>query len=106
MHISNTLGQDWTEEDPGDSYEDSNSWRALDMNQDGSKLIVAGYNNAYITSASAPQNQNTVSLSSAEGGKTITLTTPEGTTITCHSAVKESNLSCQRLCVFTFHLAL
>lgn len=36
-----------------------------------------------------------ISFSNAENGKPIKLITPDGTTITCHSSVKESNLSVQ-----------
>lgn len=90
MYTSGNDGSSWTEEDPGQDYEDENLWwQAVDFNEDGSKAIVVSEDNAYISGIlTAP----TVTLSDAEGGKTITITTPAGTTITCHSAVKESSL--------------
>jgi photosystem II stability/assembly factor-like uncharacterized protein len=96
MYVSNDLGASWTEEDPGQEYEDSNTWVSLDMNQDGSKPVVAGEENAYLSSgfvASEQETEPSVTFDEAEGGKTVTLTTPAGTTITCHSAVKESSLT-------------
>lgn len=91
MFVSNDLGSNWSEEDPGQEYEDSNSWESLDSNADGSRLIVAGQNNAYVVQGPS----SSVTLNDAEGGKTIIITTPEGTTITCSSAVKESGLTAQ-----------
>lgn len=96
LHISNDFGATWSEEDPGQDYEDANDWVATDMNEDGTKMIVAGQQNAYLlgdTESEPEETTSTVSLTDPEGGKTVTLTTPDGTTITCHSAVKESGLS-------------
>lgn len=104
MYISSDLGQNWTEEDPGQEYEDTNYWVALDTNHDGTAFIVVSEEHAYITSSTSPSSP-TVTLDDAEGGKTITLTTPSGTTITCHSAVKESGLAAQDV-AYTYPLGL
>lgn len=91
MYISADSGANWNEEDPGQEYGDSEYWRSVDMNEDGSQIFVASEDNAYISPLA--ETAPTVTLDDAEGGNTITLTTPSGTTITCHSAVKESDLS-------------
>ncbi len=91
MYISNDVGANWTEEAPGQAYEDNNSWRSVDFSDDGSFAIAASSTSAYVTKYTPPNP--TVTLDDAETGNTVTLTTPSGTTITCHSAVKESNLA-------------
>lgn len=90
--ISTDTGDTWSTEDPGQDYEDENTWVATDINEDGSKMIVAGQQNAYLL-GTIPESESTVTMSDPEGGKTITLTTPNGTTITCHSTVKASSLT-------------
>lgn len=92
MYVSSDAGSNWTEEDPGLAGEDANNWLAVDLNADGTRAVAASPTHVYLSEGSLADN-TTVTLSDAEGGKTITLTTPEGTTITCHSAVKESGLS-------------
>lgn len=91
MYISNDVGANWTEEAPGQAYEDNNSLRSIDFSDDGSFAIAASSSNAYVTKYTPPNP--TVTFDDAETGNTVTLTTPSGTTITCHSAVKESNLA-------------
>lgn len=92
MYVSNNDGTNWNEEEPGQDYEDTNTWwRTVDMNADGTKLIVASEENAY-TAGAYDVNNSTVTLNDAVGSKKIVITTPEGTTITCSSAVKESGL--------------
>jgi|GEM_PF-3583333 len=91
MYISSDAGANWTEEAPGQAYEDSNSWRSVDLSDDGSFAIAASSTSAYVTKYTPPNP--TVTFDDAETGNTVTLTTPSGTTITCHSAVKESNLA-------------
>lgn len=93
MHVSRNFGTTWTEEDPTEDYEDGGSFEAVDLNTDGTKFFVATDNDAYLGQGSVtPEAENTVTLDDAVGGKTIALTTPEGTTITCHSAAKESEM--------------
>lgn len=87
MYLSDNTGASWLEEDPGQGTEES-SWKTLALNSDGTAAIVASQSNAYVAGITSPS----VTLNDAEGGKTIMLTTPKGTTITCHSGVKESNL--------------
>ena len=91
MYISSDAGANWTEEAPGQAYEDSNSWLSVDLSDDGSFAIAASSSNAYVTKYTPPNP--TVTFDDAENGNTVTLTTPSGTTITCHSSVKESNLA-------------
>lgn len=92
MYVSNDVGENWTEEDPGQAGGDSNTWRSVDFSDDGLLAIAVSSENAYVTQRITPTSQ-TVTLDDAEGGKTITITTPEGTIISCHSAVKESALT-------------
>lgn len=96
MYISTDGGATWAEEDPGQEDDDTNEWRSVDFNASGSRVIVAsrafaysGYNAALDTA------DTTVNFGNAENGKTVVLTLPSGTTITCNSAVKESGMSAQ-----------
>ncbi len=93
IYISNDTGENWNEEDPGEADEDN--LVAADLNADGSKIIAVSEDAAFLNFASEPVAGPTVTLSNAENGKTVTITTPEGTTITCSSAVKESGLDAQ-----------
>lgn len=96
MHVSRNFGATWTEENPSEDYEDESGFAGLDLNTDGSKAFVATRDFAYLGTGQGSENDSdngtTVSFDNAENGKTITLTTPEGTTITCHSAAKESEM--------------
>ena len=93
MYVSDDSGASWTQENTDeneagslfDFYTHSN----VDLNSDGSRAIVARVSGIYLGQAVSP----TVTLTDPNSSKTITLTTPEGTTITCHTAVKESGLS-------------
>ncbi|MBP9738615.1 hypothetical protein KBD20_02920 [Candidatus Saccharibacteria bacterium] len=49
IFMSSDFGDSWTEEDPGQAYEDSNAWVEGDFNSDGTKMIMSGEDNAYIT---------------------------------------------------------
>jgi photosystem II stability/assembly factor-like uncharacterized protein len=95
MHISNDTGVNWNEENPGEAYEDEQYWVAADLNTDGSKIIAVSEDAAFLNFAGDAITEPVVTLDNAENGKTITITTPEGTTITCSSAVKESGLDAQ-----------
>lgn len=90
MFLSKNNGYSWTLEDPGQADSDTNNWQSADLNSDGSKAVAASNQAVYLANAGTTP---TVTLNDAEGGKTITLTTPDGTTITCHTAAKESSLS-------------
>lgn len=95
MFISRDDGANWLEEEPGLADNDIQFMRSIDTNTDGSKFIVAGNDHAYTNIVSTPETSPTVTLDDAEGGKTIAITTPSGTTITCHSAAKEASVSKQ-----------
>jgi hypothetical protein len=105
MYVSSNFGASWTEEDPGQDYEDTNTWASADFNNDGSQAIVASETNAYLGIEGDFGDDTTVTLDDAEGGKTIVVTTPAGTTITCHSAVKESVLDVTDI-AFSYPLGL
>lgn len=95
MYISSDDGATWTEEDPGHEDDDSNGWRSIDFNASGSRIIVASWAHAY-TGYNANLNKTAaVNFTDAESGKPIRLITPDGTTITCYSSVKESVLTAQ-----------
>ena len=98
-YISGDSGGTCNEEDPGLEYEESNAWTAGDVNEDGTQMVVAGQVNAYLLGeqieSEQPEAESTVTFSDPESGKTITITTPDGTTITCHSAVKETAMVVQ-----------
>ncbi len=94
VRISTDSGATWHAEDPGQTYEDTNTWQSIDFNSDGTDAIVAGLENAYITTGASPDPSTpSVNLVNPENSKAIQITTPDGTTITCHSAVKESGLA-------------
>ena len=96
VRISTDSGATWHAEDPGQTYEDTNTWQSIDFNSDGTDAIVAGLENAYITTGASPDPSTpSVNLVNPENSKAIQITTPDGTTITCHSAVKESGLAAQ-----------
>ncbi len=104
MYVSDDSGVTWTQEDPGDSdqaavFDYISS--GIDLNSDGSRAIIAKNSGIYLGQAVSP----TVTLTDPNGGKTITLTTPAGTTITCHSAVKEAGLSAKDV-AYTYPLGL
>lgn len=90
MYVSDDAGANWTQENMDetnsgsiwDFYTTSN----LDLNSDGSRVIVGRIGGVYTGVAKSP----TVSLSDAQNGKPITITTPYGTTITCNSAITEA----------------
>lgn len=95
MYISGDFGQTWAAEDPDQGYTEESYWESLDTNEDGTRWLVAGEDNAYLNYAPESSGGSTATLVDAEGGKAIQITTPDGTTITCSSAVKESVLSVQ-----------
>lgn len=97
MYVSRNSGADWNEEDPGEADNDENTWRSIGTNTDGSRIVAVSNENAYTGQGAGPDgNTATVkNFTDAETGKAIRLTTPNGTTITCHSPAKESNLSVQ-----------
>jgi len=103
MYISDNQGATWTQEVPNDSEEDSfyDIYSTIDLTSDGSRAIIAKNSGIYLGQAVSP----TVILADPNGGKTITLTTPAGTTITCHSAVKEAGLSAKDV-AYTYPLGL
>jgi len=90
MYVSGNSGASWTKEntdasEAGSLY-DFILHSSVDLNSYGSRAIVARMSGVYIGVV-----KPSVSLKDAEGGKTIALTTPDGTIITCSSAVKESD---------------
>jgi photosystem II stability/assembly factor-like uncharacterized protein len=91
MYISSDDGANWTEEDPGLEDNDDNDWTAIDFNATGSRIIAVSEDFAY--SGYNAALDSTFIVDNAEDGKEIVLTLPSGTTITCHSPVKESDLS-------------
>lgn len=94
MYVSKDEGDNWTEEAPAQDYGDTVQWSAIDVNEDGTRIIVTAEDTAYISDINiSDTDPSTVTFDEAEGGKTVTLTTPAGTTITCHSAFKESSLA-------------
>lgn len=97
MYISADDGDTWTEEDPGQEDDDSNGWNSIDFNANGSRVITSSEAFAYLgyNDGIDDSEASAIDLTNAESGKTIKLTTPSGTTITCHSAVKESGLAAQ-----------
>lgn len=106
MLITVDGGTNWNEEAPGIENSDSNSWRSVDLNSDGTRAIATSSENTYIGETDLPgSGLTTANLISPESGQAIKITTPEGTTITCSSAVKESNLSVQDA-GFTYPLGL
>jgi photosystem II stability/assembly factor-like uncharacterized protein len=95
MYSSQDAGAHWTKEQADENTDNEIGSLytdfilgdiSFDLSSDGSRAIVARSGGVYtgvIKSTSA-------SLTDAEGGKPITITTPSGTTITCSSALKES----------------
>lgn len=93
MYISADGGASWTEEDPDQENNGDNTWRSVDFNTSGSRIIAASESFAYTSYNS--QIDRTTNFTNAENGKAIVLTLPSGTTVTCQSAVKESGLTAQ-----------
>lgn len=95
MYSSQDAGAHWTKEQADENIDNEIGSVyfdfllgdiGFDLSGDGSRAIVARSGGVYtgvIKNASA-------SLTDAEGGKPIAITTPNGTTITCSSALKES----------------
>lgn len=99
MYISSDDGANWTEEDPDHEDDGDNEWVSADFNTSGSRMVVASelfaYSSYNANHAVEPETENSaaaVNFVNAESGKAIKLVTPDGTTITCHSPVKESAL--------------
>jgi len=95
MFVSHDLGANWAEENPDTDNVDTSEWRGIDFNATGSRIITASASFAYSGHDASLDPVQSVDLTSAETTSTITLTTPSGATITCHSPVKESGLSAQ-----------
>lgn len=100
MFITDDGGDNWTEEDPGLDYDDGYiDWTSADFNADGSTFIASGGEDVYLTTEDPNTDNNpeeqVITFPNSEDGKIVVLTLPDGTTVTCHSAVKESNLSVQ-----------
>lgn len=93
MYISNDSGITWDEEYPGHEDNDENEWESIDLNASGSRIIAASTSYAYTGYNS--QLDRTFKFPNAETGKAVILTLPDGTTLTCQAAVKESGLSAQ-----------
>lgn len=95
LFFSEDDGLNWTEEIPGAAFEDEVIfWTSFDFNSDGSRFVGAGGEEVYTGPAVASEEQ-VVDFGNAEDGKTVVLTLPSGTTVTCQTAVKESGLSAQ-----------
>lgn len=98
VFISDDFGASWSLDEPDVEYEETNDWNSIDINSNGTKAVVTSDDNAFLLGENIEEETPgeqvvTTSFTDAEGGKTVTLTTPAGTTVTCHSAVKESGLS-------------
>ncbi len=97
MYVSDDSGANWTAEDP--TEDGSNTGSIIDyyygsiakLNASGSRAIIGSVGGVY--TGELIGSGSTVTLDDAVGGKTIALSTPDGTTITCHEAVKESGLT-------------
>lgn len=97
MFISMDDGESWSEENPDHIDDGDNTWVAVDMSADGSRMVVANAAHAF-TGYNENLNVDESSVadfSNAESGAAVKLTTPDGTTITCYSSVKETVLSVQ-----------
>lgn len=94
IFITRDGGANWNQEDTDTETEDADSFRTLDINADGTRAVIAGTQNAYVGTGPGASSAQ-VSLVNAEDGKAVQITTPDGTTITCSSAVKESSLGAQ-----------
>lgn len=97
MYTSTDDGATWNAENPDLTYGDSNTfWGAADLSSDGSRFILSGGEDLFTSIINEPTEEApVVDFGNAEDGKTVVLTLPSGTTITCHSAVKESSLTAQ-----------
>lgn len=94
IFISDDDGTTWHTQYPDQGGGDTNGWIAMDINSDGSQVIVADEENAYLGNFNSP-GSNTASLVNSGNSGAIMITSPDGTVITCSSGVKESNLSAQ-----------
>lgn len=98
VYFTNTEEVEWSSVHPGTDYDDMTiNWFSIDLNASGSRFIGSGGEEVYTAMLSTPEEDETpvVNLNNAENGKSVVLTLPSGTTVTCHSAVKEVNLSVQ-----------
>lgn len=103
-YISNNEGSNWTVEDPTDNNSDSNSWVSAAFNADGSRLITAGNTNAYLGYDST-LDSSTANITNPVNDAAVVITTPSGSTITCNTAVNQSNLNVQDS-AYTYPLGL
>lgn len=93
MYSSQDAGAQWSKEQADENIENEKGsffdfilGSNFDLSSNGSRAIVARNGGIYTgVIKNTPAN-----LTDAEGGKPITITTPDGTTITCSSALKES----------------
>lgn len=100
MYVSNTDGEEWDLVKPGTEFNDNTiNWYSADFNADGTRFIGTGGEEVYTTDIEIPDDSEgdtqAISFGNAEDNKTVVLTLPSGTTVTCHSPVKESGLSAQ-----------
>ncbi len=97
MYVSSDFGGTWTAEDPTEDGSEVGAYSMyasdLDLNSTGSRVILGSVGGVYTGHNASLDGGSTVTFDDAEGGKTIALSTPDGTTITCHEAVKESGLA-------------
>lgn len=96
LYFANTADMEWDSVHPGEAFDDSDiNWFSIDLNADGSGFIGSGGEEVYTTAIDSSEDATVVDFSNAENSKTVVLTLPSGTTVTCQSAVKESGLSAQ-----------
>jgi photosystem II stability/assembly factor-like uncharacterized protein len=96
MYVSHDNGVTWNPEAPGTDSGDTNNWESIDFSNDGSRAIAASDANAYVGyNAGLNSTPPSATVTNAESSTPIVVTTPQGTTITCHTGVKESDLTAQ-----------
>ncbi len=97
LFLSDDFGETWSVETPSAEYDEENDWISADLNSDGTEAIAANEAYGYIsaTSDDSQNSSNTANFPNSENGNRVLLTTPDGTTITCSTAVKEVALAVQ-----------
>ncbi len=89
MYTSADAGNSWALESTDDSNNGSiydYLFSSVDLNSSGTRAIVGRTGGIY----TGVLKNTPASLAGAEGGKQISITTPDGTVITCSTALKES----------------
>lgn len=95
MFVSSDAGDSWLPEEPGIGDSEETDWHSIDLNEDGSRIVAATSDFAFVGSGNPSAGGDSATLTNAENGASIKLTTPNGTTITCSSTTKESAQAAQ-----------